>query len=314
MSSNALRSRYWDIEILATHVNRVCFTETLESIYNMFKGLHDCGRIQYITYVYSDSDKAYHCYVVFPIYMYGGGIRKLHTLFEGAVMYPLHGAQDFFRDKIIRMAMDSCTSVTEIGFVSAPLPSDDDAFTPLYTSLVGDVNTRFKRVQPEVLLLIGPDGSGKTTWIKNHLKKSFVDHYYANSDEQATMNAYWKDTNSRYWKGYQGESIVVMDDYEGCLPYVELKRLLSADAYNARLNYKHNIYVHPTKIIISTNMLPTHWYKSRRGRLKDIYDHLTKIYHFRLVNTELEEIPEPDEYIAWEAFKVAHKKKLNATV
>lgn len=94
-----------------------------------------------------------------------------------------------------------------------------------------------------VHVLQGPTGTGKSKWA--------MDEY---------PNAYWKQ-RSNWWDGYVGQDTVVLDEFYGWLPFDLLLRL--CDRYPLLVETKggQTQFVAKT-IVITTNMLPSNWYKS----------------------------------------------------
>lgn len=96
--------------------------------------------------------------------------------------------------------------------------------------------------QTETHVLYGPTGTGKSKWALEQFP-----------------GAYWKQ-RSNWWDGYTGQSVVVLDEFYGWLPYDLLLRL--ADRYPLLVETKGGQTTFLAKtIIITTNKKPENWYK-----------------------------------------------------
>lgn len=73
-------------------------------------------------------------------------------------------------------------------------------------------------------------------------------------------NAYWKQ-RSQWWDNYNGEAVVVLDEFYGWLPYDTLLRL--CDRYPLLVESKGGqIQFSATTLIITTNKRPDKWYNN----------------------------------------------------
>jgi len=96
--------------------------------------------------------------------------------------------------------------------------------------------------QTETHVLYGPTGTGKSKWAVEQFP-----------------GAYWKQ-RSQWWDGYDGQSVVVLDEFYGWIPFDLLLRL--ADRYPLLVETKGGQTTFlANKIIITTNKLPAQWYK-----------------------------------------------------
>lgn len=89
----------------------------------------------------------------------------------------------------------------------------------------------------------GPTGTGKsrTAWGK------------------AGLDAYPKDPNSKFWDGYRGQSVVVIDEFRGVLGISHLLRWL--DRYPVLVEVKgSSVVFKATTIYITANLHPSEWY------------------------------------------------------
>jgi hypothetical protein len=95
----------------------------------------------------------------------------------------------------------------------------------------------------DVIVIQGPTGTGKSKWA--------MDNY---------PNAYWKQ-RSNWWDNYEDQETVIIDEFYGWLPFDLLLRL--CDRYPLLVETKGGQVQFIAKtIIITTNALPSSWYKS----------------------------------------------------
>nr|QJI53596.1 MAG: replication associated protein [Circoviridae sp.] len=104
--------------------------------------------------------------------------------------------------------------------------------------LIGCVERDFKT---EVHVIIGPPGGGKSRWIASQEG----DKYYK--------------PRSDWWDGYDGQEIVVLDDFYGWIQYDELLRI--CDRYPHRVPVKGGyVNFNSRKVFISSNKHAQEWY------------------------------------------------------
>jgi len=96
-----------------------------------------------------------------------------------------------------------------------------------------------RETQPEVYWYWGPTGTGKT--------RAAIDAY---------PEAYISSAKSRFWNGYDGQSIVILDDLRGdTFPYSELLRMLDRYPYNVEVKGDYMPLL-ATKIFITAPFAP----------------------------------------------------------
>nr|QBJ04598.1 replicase [Tasmanian devil-associated circovirus 1] len=92
----------------------------------------------------------------------------------------------------------------------------------------------------------GPPGCGKSRWASCF------------ADPEVT---YWKAPRNKWWDGYSGHEVVVLDDFYGWLPYDELLRI--CDRYPLNLEVKGGTVPFLARtLIITSNKAPQEWYSS----------------------------------------------------
>ena len=98
-----------------------------------------------------------------------------------------------------------------------------------------------RTTKTEVIILIGPTGTGKSHWARNY-----------NPDQ------YWK-TKSQWWDGYTGQELCILDEFYGWMKFDELLRL--CDQYPLQVEVKGSFVQFTSKtIIITSNKDPSKWY------------------------------------------------------
>lgn len=122
------------------------------------------------------------------------------------------------------------------------------------------------RETPVVCVLCGDPGVGKTRWIYDHFPH---DDVYVYTHDKA-----------EWWDGYEGERVVVFDDYYGELRYARMLQLL--DRYPVRLPVKGGFtWLNAERIFLTSNTHPNMWYQgvpSTRALKRRIH-HVYKMPH-----------------------------------
>lgn len=116
----------------------------------------------------------------------------------------------------------------------------------------------------EVHVLWGDAGTGKTRYVFDHSDRSKL---------------YIKD-GSKWFDGYKGKEVVLIDDYQGTMELSLFKRIL--DRYPARVEVKGG-YVDwiPKKIYITSNRSPVEWYPTASEQDQAaILRRLTTVTHY----------------------------------
>jgi len=137
------------------------------------------------------------------------------------------------------------------------------AFT-LYKSL----KTVERSQKSIVVVLYGPTGTGKSSWIYKHFPK-----------------AYWKPARTSWFDGYDNHEIAVLDEFYGWLPYDLLLRLFDRYPMQVEIKGGHAQWV-PKIILVTSNKPPHEWYDSEKCPLPPLQRRLDHIW-------ELSELDKP---------------------
>lgn len=131
---------------------------------------------------------------------------------------------------------------------------------PRYLNMLEDAT----RPEPFVIGLFGPPGSGKTTTVQS-LVSSLTAGFFSHIKGEAS---YSRSCSSKFWDGYEGQPIVILDDFGQNLcdrsDLVEFEQLVSVNRFQlemANLEEKGRVFNSPI-IIVTSNM-------SYGSRIKD---------------------------------------------
>lgn len=105
-----------------------------------------------------------------------------------------------------------------------------------------DSKRKYRTELTEVEVHIGAPGTGKTETIKAKYPE-----------------AYWKQS-TKWWCGYSGEDVVVLDEFKGWLPYNDLLRLMDGTPMIVEKKTGQCSFL-AKKLVIISNYLPETWYK-----------------------------------------------------
>lgn len=131
-----------------------------------------------------------------------------------------------------------------------------------------------------VIVLYGKGGTGKTRWAHDNYPELY------------------KKPCGEWWNGYEGQKVVLLDDFYGWVKYHDLLTLL--DRYAVNLPYKGGyIWAQYDTVIITSNKHPKYWYKNEWGW--PLRRRLNKIIHVRSIDgeTSYEEEAFPADEEAW---------------
>lgn len=119
-----------------------------------------------------------------------------------------------------------------------------------------------RNFKTEVTIFIGDPGCGKSRRCL-----------------ELAPDAYWK-PRGKWWDGYDGHEIVILDDFYGWLPFDELLRL--CDRYPLRVETKGGTVNFVAKIIyITSNRWPHEWYSEDIPNKDALYRRITNLHFFQ---------------------------------
>lgn len=100
-----------------------------------------------------------------------------------------------------------------------------------------------------VVVLYGSAGSGKTRYVFDNYPDAF------------------SKPEGNWWDGYEGEDVILLDDYYGSIPYCEFLKVL--DRYKYRVPVKGGyVAARWSKVFITSNEHPDKWYGKYPDALK----------------------------------------------
>lgn len=140
-----------------------------------------------------------------------------------------------------------------------------EVFVKYYRGLGQLIKTRDLEVKrdwkTQVHVAWGPPGCGKSRWARQF------------ADESAT---YWK-SRGKWWDGYTGQEVVVLDDFYGWVPYDELLRL--CDRYPLIVETKGGSTQFLARtLLITSNKGPQEWYSQECVPIADaLYRRITTL-------------------------------------
>lgn len=140
------------------------------------------------------------------------------------------------------------------------------------------------REAPEVIVLYGPTGAGKTRLV---------------FDSADLSDLYVSSITSGLWfDGYDAQSTVLLDDFAGRASKIELSHLLRLlDRYPVRVPVKGG-FTHwtPTKIYITTNIHPEDWYdySDRQEHYHALFRRFTRCVLWRRDGRCLDSLDDPE--------------------
>lgn len=101
--------------------------------------------------------------------------------------------------------------------------------------------------QPEILIMYGKTGTGKS-----YLARQLFPNAFFFQPRRGTASQVW-------WDGYQGEQVIVFDEFRNEIPFQNLLRYL--DYYPCRVEVKgSSIELQAFRFVFTTNIDPEEWY------------------------------------------------------
>lgn len=136
----------------------------------------------------------------------------------------------------------------------------NDRFLTKYLAHVEEQQSQaFRKV--EVHVYEGAAGTGKTRKVKEQYPESF------------TVNA----GEAFPFEGYNGQDVILLDDFYGGIPYHQLLRVLDGHQYRVNVKGSHR-YAMWTKVFITSNDKPELWYS--KGMTPALRRRLTTVTNF----------------------------------
>jgi len=191
--------------------------------------------------------------------------RKEETRINGPFIYGDEGKGQGRRTDLTEISV----KVKEGARLQTIADEHPESFIKYHKGISALVEISDKRVRPskvDVILHIGLPGTGKTFWAHNELKE---------------MPKFIKGSSTQHWwDGYEGEDIVVLDEFKGWLQYTSWCGIV--DRYPVKVECKggtKNFIA--SKIYITTNYEPLEWWKEGDFKREAIYRRITKVRFFR---------------------------------
>jgi len=141
-----------------------------------------------------------------------------------------------------------------------------DIFVRCYSQLrrIGQDNLRPLAMERTCAVFWGRTGTGKSrrAW------------------EEASLEAYPKDPNSKFWDGYRSHQHVVIDEFRGAISISHMLRWL--DRYPCIIEVKgSSVVLCATKIWITSNLDPRQWYPNEDEETQAALLRRLEITHFQ---------------------------------
>lgn len=96
-------------------------------------------------------------------------------------------------------------------------------------------------------------------------------------------SAYWK-PRGQWWDGYQGQKVVIIDEFFGWLPWDELLKVCDRYPLNVERKGSVSLFVAGT-VIITTNKPPHQWYDGRKCPFRALERRVDEWHYYRVRGT-----------------------------
>lgn len=149
-------------------------------------------------------------------------------------------------------------------------PDDMRKYPRYYEALRALYPPPVQDAPPEVILLLGDPGTGKTRYVR---------------EKEHVENLYVKPCDRDFWMdGYDAHDAILLDDFAGASNHISLTNLLQLlDRYMVRVSTKGgHTWWNPKRIYITTNIHPAQWYeyKDRLVHYEALKRRFTKVKFF----------------------------------
>jgi hypothetical protein len=86
----------------------------------------------------------------------------------------------------------------------------------------------------------------------------------------------WKAFNGLIFDGYDGEDVILLDDFCGNIPFNFFLNIIDGHPLSVKVKYGH-VSVNYTKVFITSTKIPTLWYPSHQTNTDDYMNIFTEI-------------------------------------
>lgn len=124
---------------------------------------------------------------------------------------------------------------------------------------------------PEVIVRWGATGTGKTRAAYTEDWPE-LDHYV------------WKPSNGNWWDGYDGQPKIILDEFRGNMPWVDLLALLDRNEHRVHVKGAMS-QIQAYKFVITSPMPPSEWYRDddRYDKLSQLTRRITRVIEHKVL-------------------------------